>query len=125
MPPEKLVFITTINGKITSLLGLEDPIKVYRSKGLLTHLINRKHFCAAKYIDYIPDIIQKPDYVGGNKEKIEFVKCFKNNILLSVKLDKNKRIMYVSTMFEVKQSKIDSYCKNGRLIKLDKILNSL
>ncbi|MBR5400773.1 MAG: hypothetical protein IK102_03080 [Treponema sp.] len=125
MPLEKLVFISILNNQITSLLGIQNEIKVYRSKGLLTHLINRKHFIAAKYIDFIPDILADPDYIGGGKEKIEFVKCFKNSILLSIKLDNTKGIMYVSTMFEVKQSKIDSYCKKGRLIKLDKNQNSL
>ena len=47
------------------MLGTEyEAFSIYKSKGLLAHLINRKHFVAAKYIDYLPDIIRQPDYIG-------------------------------------------------------------
>lgn len=47
------------------------------SKGLLAHLLNRKHYTAAKYLDFLPEIIEEPDYVGCYKGNIEFVKCVK------------------------------------------------
>ena len=43
----------------------------------------------------------------------------KDNIFISVKLDTKKSKYYVATVFDVKQSKIDSYVRSGRLIKID------
>ncbi len=117
---DKLIKITTYNTKLNHWLGTEfEAFSIYRSKGLLTHLINRKHFVAAKYIDYLPDIINSPDYAGIHDGNIELVKCFKDNIFVSIKLDTKKTKYYVSTIFEAKQSKIDSYVRSGRLIKVD------
>ena len=70
-------------------------------------------------MDYLPDILNKPDYIGNDKGSIEFVKCYKDNIFLSIKLDTKKSKYYVATMFEVKQSKIDAYVRSGRLIPID------
>ena len=52
--------------------------------------------------------------------QIELIKIFKDNIFLSIKLDVAKQIYYVATIFDVSQSKIEAYCKSGRLTKLDK-----
>lgn len=117
---DKLIKIANYNTKLNRLLGTEiESFEIYRSKGLLTHLINRKHFVAAKYIDYLPEIITSPDYAGIHDDNIELVKCFKDNIFISVKLDTKKSKYYVATVFDVKQSKIDSYVRSGRLIKID------
>ena len=113
----KLIKITSFNTELNRWLGTEfESFEIYRSKGLLTHLINRKHFVAAKYIDYLPDLISSP----GN---IEMVKCYKDNIFISVKLDTKKSKYYVATVFDVKQSKVDSYVRSGRLIKIDEKMN--
>lgn len=90
----------------------------------MAHLLKRKHYKAAKYLDYISDIIENPDYAGMSDGQIELVKIFKDNIFLSIKLDVTKQIYYVTTIFDVNQSKIDSYCKSGRLTKLDNQLDS-
>ena len=82
---------------------------------MLAHLINRKHFVAAKYIDYLPDIIRQPDYIGIHNDSIELVKCYKDNIFICVKLDSSRSKYYVATMFDIKQSKIESYVRSGRL----------
>ncbi|MBO4387448.1 MAG: hypothetical protein J5817_10610 [Treponema sp.] len=121
MPSEKLIYVATLSQKLLSNLGRpETSIKVFRSKGLLAHLLKRKHYKAAKYLDYISDIIETPDYAGITAGQIELVKIFKDNIFLSIKLDVSKHIYYVATLFDVNQAKIDSYCKSGRLSKLDK-----
>ncbi len=121
-----MIFITELPNTLLSILGLQFKfIKIYRSKGLLAHLIKRKHYQAAKYLDYIPEIINTPDYAGFYNGQIELVKIFKDNIFLSIKLDKSKDIYYVATLFDVSISKIESYCKTGRLKKLDKTSFSL
>ena len=121
MPSEKLIYIGQLNKDVISILGVSaSDVKIYRSKGLLTHLMKRKHYKAAKYVDYISDIIEKPDYAGMTDGQIELIKIFKDNIFLSIKLDVAKQIYYVATIFDVSQSKIKAYCKSGRLTKLDK-----
>ena len=121
MPTEKLLFLAELNTSLKTFLNIQNQtIKVYRSKGLLAHLIKRKHYRAAKYIDFLPEIILNPDYAGINNEQIELIKCFKDNIFLSIKLDKTKGIYYVSTVFDVNQAKINYYCKSGRLKKISK-----
>ena len=107
-----------INESIANFLSIQKGIKIFRSKGLLAHLINRKHYAATKYLDYLSDIIRFPDYAGTYKGQIEFVKRFKENIFVSVKLDKGKNTYYVATLFDVKEAKILAYCKSGRLRKV-------
>ena len=121
MPSEKLLFVGKLNDKVLSLLKIpEQEIKIYRSKGLLAHLLKRKHYKAAKYLDYISDIIENPDYAGMTNGQIELVKIFKDNIFLSIKLDTSKQIYYVATIFDISHAKIDTYCKSERLMKIDK-----
>lgn len=121
MPTDKLIYVATLSKDLISLLKInKSTIKIYRSKGLLAHLLKRQHYKAAKYIDYLSDIIENPDYAGVTENQIELVKKFKDNIFLSIKLDISKQIYYVATIFDVSQAKIDSYCKSGRILKLDK-----
>lgn len=119
---DKLMQIATFNTDLNSLLGTDfQAFAIYRSKGLLTHLINRKHFTAAKYIDYLAEIIESPDYAGYYDGNIELVKIFKDNIFVSIKLDKKKHQYYVATMFDTKIGKIESYVRSGRLKKVGKL----
>lgn len=67
---------------------------IYRSKGLPIHMIKRRHEKCLKYIDYIPDIIENPDYIGINPNEnadksIELIKKYKDNILIGIKIDKD------------------------------------
>ena len=126
MPSDKMIYISEIPESLISFLGIQkQTIKIYRSKGLLAHLLKRKHYKAVKYLDFIPEIISTPDYAGLYEGQIELVKIFKDNIFLSIKLDLSKDIFYVSTIFNVSMSKIEAYCKSGRLKKLDKTTISL
>ncbi len=117
---DKLIKIATFNTELNALLGTDfQAFSIYRSKGLLTHLINRKHYTAAKYIDYLPEIISSPDYAGYTDGNIELVKIFKDNIFISIKLDGKRNQHYVATMFDVKTGKIEAYLKSGRLKKVE------
>ena len=121
-----MIFVAEIPNTLLSFLGIsKNQIKIYRSKGLLAHLLKRKHYKAAKYLDFIPEIINSPDYAGLYEGQIELVKIFKDNIFLSIKLDVSKDLYYVATLFDVSMAKIESYCKSGRLKKLDKTSLSL
>ena len=95
MPSDKMIFVADIPESLISFLGLQQKqIKIFRSKGLLAHLLKRKHYKAAKYLDFIPEIISSPDYAGFCDGQIELVKIFKDNIFLSIKLDETKDLYY-------------------------------
>jgi len=118
---EKMIKMGEYKEEINSVLGIHiKPQAIYRSAGLLTHMIKRKHFKCLKYIDYIPDIINNPDYIGINPNEngapsVEFVKRFNINILVGVKLDMDNNYLYVSTMHDVQESKIQRRLHSGRL----------
>lgn len=105
------------------ILGIDIKEKeIYRSKGLPTHIVKRKHYNVLKYIDYIPDIIADPDYIGVNPnengtESIELIKKYKNNILIGIKVDKENDRLYVSTMHDIQEGKIERRLYSGRLKK--------
>ncbi len=120
---EQLIKVGEYIDKFNKILGINiKETEIYRSKGLPTHMIKRKHFKTLKYIDYIPDIIASPDYVGVNPnengtESIELVKRYKDNILLGIKVDSENGILYVSTMHDIQESKIERRLYSGRLKK--------
>jgi len=117
---DKLFQVAHFNTSLNDILNTSyDAFAIFQSKGLLAHLLKRKHYVAAKYIDNIPEILSKPDYIGIYNENIEYIKCYKDNIFISVKLDCKRNKYYVATVFDVKQGKIDSYVRNGRLKKIE------
>ncbi len=119
---DKMIKIARFNTSLNNLLGTDYPsFEIYRSKGLLAHLINRKHFVAAKYIDFLPEIISSPDYAGCYNGNLELVKIYRDNIFLCIKLDVKKNRYYVATVFDVKMSKIEAYVNSGRLKKVEKM----
>lgn len=119
---DKLIKVGRLNPQIDKLVGRTiSNIEIFRSKGLLTHLLKRKHFTVTKYLDYLPDVLKTPDYVGYVDGVVELVKLFKDDIFVSVKLDSAKDLYYIATMFDVKKSKIESNLKSGRWKKLDGI----
>jgi len=119
---DKLIKVGRLNSKIDKLVGKTiSNIDIFRSKGFLTHLLKRKHYTAAKYLDYLPDVLQTPDYVGYSDGVVELVKLFKDDIFVSVKLDSSRDLYYIATMFDVKKSKIEANVKSGRWKKLDEI----
>ena len=118
---ENILKVGKYNSKFNDILGLKiDELDIYRSKGLPTHMVKSKHFKALKYIDYIPDIIKSPDYIGINPnengtESIELIKRYKDNILVGIKLDEENGYLYVSTMHDVQESKISRRLHSGRI----------
>ena len=117
---DKLYQVARFNTELNKILNTSyEAFIIYQSKGLLAHLLKRKHYVAAKYIDNIPEIIRRPDYIGIYNSSIEFVKCYKDKIFISVKLDAKRNKYYVATAYEVKQGKLDSYVRTGRLNKVE------
>ena len=76
---EDLLRVGSFTEKFNNVLGISmEPLEIFRSKGLPAHMVKRKHYKCLKYIDYIPDIIANPDYIGINPnesgDSIELVK---------------------------------------------------
>lgn len=117
---EELLRVGKYNSKFNEILGIQvKELEIYRSKGLPAHMIKRKHFKCLKYIDYIPEIIREPDYVGINPNEqgtsIELIKRYADNVLIGIKLDADGEYLYVSTMHDVQESKIERRLHGGRL----------
>ncbi len=119
---DKLIEVGEFYQKLNDVIGSNMPLqKIYRSKGLPAHLIKRNHFFCLKHIDDIPDIIKNPDYVGINPNEgdntIELIKVLDKNILVGIKLNTDENYLYVSTMYDVQESKLIRRLHSGRLIK--------
>lgn len=111
------------SGEYNELLNIDLPqCSIYMSEGLKKHIESRHNECL-QYIERIEDIIKEPDYVGKNPKEpnsIEMVKIYDNNIQIGIKLDASNEYLYVATLFDIKQAKIDRRLYSGRLKKLEK-----
>lgn len=85
-------------------------------------MVKRKHYNCLKYIDYIPEIILEPDYAGINPNEkgisLELVKRYADNVMIGIKLDIDGEYLYISTMHDVQESKIQRRLFSGRLKKV-------
>ena len=116
----ELLRVGKYNPRFNEILGLEiDELDIYRSKGLPAHMLKRRHFKCLKYIDYIPEIIENPDYIGVNPNEqvtsIELIKRYADNVMIGIKLDTDGNYLYVSTMHDIQESKISRRLYSGRL----------
>jgi len=119
---EDLLKVGEYNSKFNDILGINiKNLDIYRSKGLPSHIVKRKHYKCLKYIDYIPDIISEPDYIGVNPNEheisIELIKVYTDNVMIGIKLDTDRNYLYVSTMIDIQQSKISRRLFSGRIKK--------
>lgn len=119
-----LIVVGKYKSEFNTMLGINmEPKEIYRSKGLPAHMLKSKHEKCLKYIDYIPDIINNPDYIGINPnengtESIELIKRYRDNIMIGIKLDKDNDYLYVLTMHDIQESKIKRRLHSGRLKKI-------
>lgn len=117
---EELLKVGRYNPRFNNILGIKiEELDIYRSKGLPAHMVKRKHFKCLKYIDYIPDIIENPDYIGINpnedEKTIEIIKRYKDNVMIGIKLDTDGEYLYVSTVHDIQESKIERRLHGGRI----------
>ena len=120
---DELVKVGEYCDAFNDILGVKiDNLDIYRSKGLPAHIVKRKHYKCLKYIDYIPNIISEPDYIGVNPNEegvsIELVKQYADNVMIGIKLDTDGEYLYVSTMHDIQSGKIERRLHSGRLKKI-------
>jgi len=122
MDVKKFIEVGEFYQELNDVIGSNMPLqKIYRSKGFPTHLINKKHFNCLKHISSISDIIENPDYIGVNPNEdgdtIELIKILNKNILVGIKLNSDENYLYVSTMHEIQDSKLNRRLHSGRIKK--------
>ena len=108
------VYIQAFNDILNINLPCGD---ILQSAGLIVH-VKKRHPDYVDYLENVSEIIMYPDYIGVNPHEgnsIELVKCFDENIQIGIKLDIKNNYLYVSTLFDVKESKIKAREASGRL----------
>lgn len=69
-------------------------------------------------MEKIPEIIIAPDYIGvnpGEPDSIELVKRYSDNIQIAIKLDAAKGYLYVASLYDIPEHKIQKRLYSGRL----------
>lgn len=96
---------------------------IYSREGLYKHILKRNHNDVIKYFDNLEDIVSNPDYVGmsnrNNSPSFEYVKCYEDNVLVAVRLNKKKGFFYIASMYIITDSKLESRIRSGRLKDLN------
>lgn len=109
--------------KFNDILGISIPCKkILQSDGLIVHLIKHKHTACIPYLQRIPEIIIRPDFIGCNPsipDSIELVKRYRMNILLAICLDESEDYLYVSSLYSINESKVINRISGGRLKKFE------
>lgn len=104
--------------RFNELTGQNLPVGcIYQSEGLAVH-VKKRHPDEIGNLEYIPDVIKSPDYVGRNPKEpssIELVKIIENNVMVCIKLDKSNDYLFVASVFNITDSKLQNRIKSGRL----------
>lgn len=90
---------------------------IYQSAGLAVHIIKR-HPNELGNLSSVSAIIAAPDYIGKNPKEpdsIELVKVLSANVMVCVKLDTKEGYLYVASVYEISQGKLQNRLNSGRL----------
>lgn len=90
---------------------------ILQAAGLEVH-IKKHHPDMLNSISMIPQIIKTPDYIGHNPKEpfsIELVKKVSQNLMVCVKLDCEKKYLYVASLYSITDGKLENRLKSGRL----------
>lgn len=106
--------------KFNNLTGQAIPCgEIYQFPGLQVHVQNH-HPNKTSYLSHIPDIIANPDYVGHNPKEvdsIELVKKYTDNEMVCIKLDSKNGYLFVASVYEITEAKLNNRVNSGRLKK--------
>ena len=94
---------------------------IYISSGLEIH-ISKRHPDCLPYLDKISDIISHPDFIGNNPQEpnsIELIKRYNDNIMIAVKLDTDKNYLFVASLFDISEGKLQRRLNSGRIKAFD------
>ena len=95
---------------------------IYQSYGLKSHILKR-HPNELDNLDHVPSIILDPDYIGKHPtepDSIELVKVLSGNVMVCIKLDQKEHYLFVASVFEISEGKLQNRINSGRLKIVDK-----
>ena len=124
---EEMLVVGKYKTEWSERLELEiEEQEIYMANGLKIHVARRHPECL-DYLDLIPEIIKAPDFIGVNpREKvgqsIELVKRCDPNILIGIKLDIKNNYLYVATLHEIREARINRQLYSGRLKEVNQHL---
>lgn len=93
---------------------------IYQSPGLAVHIKKHQPKNGPSLLQHISLIISAPDYIGKHPKEpgsIELVKSIGAHIMVCVKLDVQNGYLYVASVYEISQSKLEHRLNSGRLKK--------
>ena len=104
--------------RFNELTGQSIPCgTIFQSAGLEVH-IRKHHPNIVHEMGQIPAILSAPDYVGQNPKEtnsIEVVKRLSTNLMVCVKLDLVRGYLYVASLYDITDAKLEKRLKTGRL----------
>ena len=118
MSNDALTAVGEYTERFNELTGQNIPCgAIFQSAGLEVH-IRKHHPNIVTEMDKIPAILSTPDYVGQNPKEpnsIEVVKRLAANLMVCVKLDLEKGYLYVASLYDITDAKLEKRLKTGRL----------
>jgi hypothetical protein len=104
-------------------LNLPSGTPIFIGETNEAHIKSRHPYEYERYYERLPDILQKPDYIGINPKdgSIQFIKEFcvdSEYIRVAVKITHNTRC-FVKTLHLLSTCNADRYIQNGTIKKLD------
>ncbi|WP_070000874.1 PBECR3 domain-containing polyvalent protein [Cellulosilyticum sp. I15G10I2] len=85
--------------------------------GVIKHIRERHPYTFRKYFHKLVEIIRSPDYIGAvykDYHRIEFIKNYKDNILVALKVEENSPI-FISSMYIITENAIEKRIETGKL----------
>lgn len=126
MSTDKVVGI--IDEELAELAGIKYTGKIYASSGVIKHIKKKHRGQLSKDIfndilETIKTVLKSPEYIGSHPKKpgksVEFVKKLDDYILVATELDTKKGYLYVSSLYAIKEAKLESRISNGRVLQYD------
>lgn len=119
--PDTLIPIGTYPADYNTITGQTLPCgTVYQSSGLVVH-IRKKHPSLLGNVLDISKIISSPDYIGHNTnepDSVELVKVLGKNLQVCIKLDTKQNYLYVASLYDITEAKLNKRIASGRLKKV-------
>ncbi len=104
--------------RFNELTGQSIPCgPIYQSSGLVIHVRNH-HPDGVALVEYVEDVIKRPDYVGKHpkeNDSVELVKRIDGNVMVCIKLDVKNGYLFVASVFEISDGKLKNRLNSGRL----------
>lgn len=119
---EVIQCIGKLPGSLSQMLCLEGGRRdIFIDEGTIRHIKKRHPYTYRTYFNKLSEILSNPDYIGMDglgENRFEFVKKYKDMLLVALKIDEMFRI-FVSSMYIVEAHRIEKRIAYGKLKVVD------